>query len=738
MSAEMKMFVGFLILLFFVSCGKEGGQSRANISVNIAEIVEGVPAGGGLYLVGTNLSTGSYFSTALRSAGQEIRLELENGPWKFGALVWSGNSAGEAMSGDLRCGAMEVNLTGGDFELPIGVSFAGCLDAGVSTSAYLGSDGQLPPVEIVSCLVLGNAANYNGTNACENQGLQYFTGANKSFRIEASGSSNINLGVESMSSRCFNIGGATGMSSSVADTNVRVPIESNLFNFTIKAFERDDCVISETDKDVSAFYPFSRGIGNNSLSAFGIQARAIVVNNGLKNRLYLADNYLGNRNDALIGIVPYVHCTYNEGCISGDTIQNFNNSAHEMARETIVEVFGASDGKRSHERAAQALFPSSATPAIGGWCQGLSIVVDENLAIGTDGNLIRVKFSAGSDSATYDVANKILDVYYTSGTSCSNVANTINTYLGGQFKAILAPGESAGALSGSFAGTTLYPFGDGKNYSSQSRADHGLVADFYRDMLIGGWNAILYDEGLRSCQDYLNARGGAPIVRSFDFVQETFTITIEHGQGTIPAHFSKGGELFDVRVTFNEASEGDVGFIEFRCDAKVAWGRLVQEKLSVSEKYSTNELFWNFDPNHHTVEAYQYHRDLSKSEIDRSFIRAQKLSDNTFKMWKIGAHSSGIQQSAQRGRAMLSGDGKLIYASQSNFVDFSDTIADFSTDSHYGCVDLSTAPATDGSSLCLGGTPALALPSFDPGGLLPISTSINGISGLDEFSFSSF
>ena len=84
-------------------------------------------------LYGKHTNEGISFAFPLNTTYTETTLELPNGPWKFSAIGWGGDSA-LPLEGDVRCGIEFKELQGFDTAIDITINMANCLTTGQFSS----------------------------------------------------------------------------------------------------------------------------------------------------------------------------------------------------------------------------------------------------------------------------------------------------------------------------------------------------------------------------------------------------------------------------------------------------------------------------------------------------------------------------------------------------------------------------------------------------------------------------
>jgi hypothetical protein len=225
---------------------------------------------GGLFVLGKNISTGQAFSQKV-PVSDALDLELPNGNWKFLAMGW--DSGSEHFEGNVFCDVKDnVNLTGGDFELNLNVTAAGC------SQAAFGPHGtyNFLPVKFNTCLdIAGHIANGSSIDpamVCDGtDGV--LDGEAQSVRVSMM---NLELGQAHSSAEIALSGKCIPFSSSVGASSIKLPHGSNPIKMPlyIETFDNGVCTDNANTSGflfvngLGSVTPADRGIGVSDVSTF--------------------------------------------------------------------------------------------------------------------------------------------------------------------------------------------------------------------------------------------------------------------------------------------------------------------------------------------------------------------------------------------------------------------------------------------------------------------------------------
>ncbi len=149
-----------IILTLSFSCAKRGTRSSL-FTFKSMQIGNGsLP--GGVFISGSNGTSHIEFGTA-KTTGSSII--IPHGLWHFVALGYTGNSKREAMTGDMLCEDMSVDVKGKSMTVHLSFSAEKCDAQEFSEAAALAVSNQMRPLRFASCNNLEGMT--DGDKTCE-------------------------------------------------------------------------------------------------------------------------------------------------------------------------------------------------------------------------------------------------------------------------------------------------------------------------------------------------------------------------------------------------------------------------------------------------------------------------------------------------------------------------------------------------------------------------------------------
>ena len=144
------------VLLVLSSCGGEQKVSKATVQFvsiqGLESVGEQFPGGAVLYAHNEDLQRSvSFVPTQVDDV-----LSIDQGPWEFRVVGWTGNTA---FSGQVYCGLLEAELTQPEESITIEVSQEQCLEPTFQSSEEFMSEEQFKPIRLISCQGLPEVMN---------------------------------------------------------------------------------------------------------------------------------------------------------------------------------------------------------------------------------------------------------------------------------------------------------------------------------------------------------------------------------------------------------------------------------------------------------------------------------------------------------------------------------------------------------------------------------------------------
>lgn len=617
------LFIFITIILLITSCGSDKKSYSGKVSFNLSNLVTGTFPSNGLILNAKN--GGQRIQVALSNPAQDIELEVSEGSWTFWAVAWVPvDGVLKKMSGEARCGKTVKSISGGDFDININLSRAGCTDSAFGNNSR-GASPNLNRIILKPCL------NFNGVNF--SQATQYChsdwtkKGVSSSFRIRYfnynsfDGSHSTGLNSSCVSATAAN----NGM------TDLRLPLQSSqgLFPFIIEGFENSDC-----SGQREAVYRVSFGLQEIEK---GIDINPVISENiNGHYDFFIADNYVGHGTSALVNQAPVdiskcggSSCFPQENSISNN---NGGDTAYEVFRNSVYDVLGSPSGVHPRE----GLFYNSSTieDSTG---KPLVIIYEVNEAPTISPTIIINDDDSSVPSITETTSSLSINADFDGSVPGSRTVQDIITAVNSStnFKAIKAGFVSDSEVVDPIVST--YTMSGFMLPNSQDYRDRGVLADVAM-LLAGPAGALLAKGGISSCSAIPD--GGSYSI-SLPDDPTIYTFSFSSGSITIPSVFGADISTFEKRLTFTSSNNEENMVYEFNCsdvtgadDRKM--GMFSRREAEGSEVEISEVYYYVESDSLARVEIYDYndgHEESGVTYTNRNIISFEKSSVDSIKVW---------------------------------------------------------------------------------------------------------
>lgn len=255
-----KLFLFLILSLIAVSCSQAPEETTAKVSVGYLTGSTNYQAG--LYIIAEQ-TDGKGYAVRMLDNSDAVEMVLPNGSWNFTAIGWNGT---EHFEGDVFCARQNnVKLGGGDFNLAMSATEAGCANLGQPVDA----DNDFYTLDFTSCIdvkpYVEEGYPIEPGIVCGTPGVPLVGGLTKGIKISfpqvlASGEI-----VPGLTSGCYSV------SSHLASTSVKLPYGNsvNRLNYIVEMYDSTTCNSGTPPLKVS----FSQGLAKPANGFLGLGLR---------------------------------------------------------------------------------------------------------------------------------------------------------------------------------------------------------------------------------------------------------------------------------------------------------------------------------------------------------------------------------------------------------------------------------------------------------------------------------
>ena len=544
-----RLYIGLLLIAFFISCAPSGGQSKLKVSV--AAIAGNSNFTGALFFMGKNIETSESFVLEVKK-DDSLEIELPNGLYNFYVTGWDnseeGGSSYGSYEGNVYCDLKNnIKLEGEEVPLEMTATNLKC-----QNGVFNNDNGAVSVLNVQSCsgkigikkyLEGGNPFPANGLN-CGGSG-SLFPGGDTHYKIGIAEFGAGQTGVNTLS-KCLEITSSTMYMPFGKVNELVIPVQ-------VQTFSDSNCT------EQTGTFNFRKGLNELATNNVGVakaSSGAIRLEQPLCNERHKNASF-GSFTRYKDGEPATLICTQTQF----SNIPNYTYGVYELGADiqdmsghsTIPYFSGKLDGNGfSLKRLDKALFNAIKVedPSYG--------VIVENLKI--EESIINETYSLGLSTSIGFVSKKIESTSYNSNIilrnisidNASQISTIYSTYNGLE---VIHIGALVGAIDVSSTGSDLVTL---DNIHSKASLENYNIEDLSSNSSVGG--LIGYVNADKSVVNIGNSTVGTQVAG--DWKNDSAEVKIK-------GHWNVGGLIGKAFGGQNSSSEFGINIYNSAAHAKM-------------------------------------------------------------------------------------------------------------------------------------------------------------------------